>query len=284
MESLRVLVAEIIPIVVLFVFATYERWLRTQRRERPPVQEKLLRTPGYTLGRKIEEIQDSIATWLVATVASALYFAFVLMRPDTKNPSADTPILVILAVAAAICTVMITRKMRDLRKFRFGLLGEQVVAEQLQNLASYLVFHDIPGDGKWNVDHVAVGPGGVFAIETKCRAKKISRNELREQDAVFDGNIIRFPWCEDRNAAAQARRNAKWIGDMLTKAIGERVTVQSIVALPGWWVTLTANSDVRVLNGKQIPGYINSQPAILSPKRIQQISHQLEQRCRDVEF
>jgi len=154
----------------------------------------------------------------------------------------------------------------------------------LQNLPDYRVFHDIPGDGKWNVDHVAVGPAGVFAIETKCPSKRHSRNELREQDAVFDGTVIRYPWCEDRDAAEQARRNAKWISGMLSKATGERVAAQPIVALPGWWVTLKANSDVKVLSGKQVPGYIASQPTALSPKIIQQIAYQLEQRCRDVEF
>ena len=137
---------------------------------------------------------------------------------------------------------------------------------------------------KWNIDHVAVGPAGVFALETKCRTKKPSKNELREQDAVFDGKVIRYPWCEDRTAVEQARRNAKWIGNLLTKATGEPVAAQPIVALPGWWVTLKANSDVKVLSGKQVPGFIASQPAVLTPKQITQIAHQLDQRSRTIEF
>lgn len=40
------------------------------------------------------------------------------------------------------------------------------------------------------------------------------------------------------------------LADMLTNVTGERVVVQPIVALPGWWVTLKANSDVKVLSGK----------------------------------
>jgi hypothetical protein len=49
-------------------------------------------------------------------------------------------------------------------------------------------------------------------------------------------------------------------------------------------VTLKANSDVKVLSGKQLPGFIATEPARLSGQAIQQISYQLEQRCRDVEF
>ena len=62
------------------------------------------------------------------------------------------------------------------------------------------------------------------------------------------------------------------------------LTVQPIVALPGWWVTLKANSDVKVLSGKQVSKFITKEPALLSDKAIQQISYQLDQRCRDVEY
>jgi hypothetical protein len=41
-----------------------------------------------------------------------------------------------------------------------------------------------------------------------------------------------------------------------------------IVALPGWWVTLKANSDVKVLSGKQVAGYVAKEPVQLSEKRI----------------
>jgi len=43
------------------------------------------------------------------------------------------------------------------------------------------------------------------------------------------------------------------------------------------------NAGVKVLSGKQVSGFIAKEPARLSEKAIQQISYQLEQRCRDVE-
>jgi len=101
---------------------------------------------------------------------------------------------------------------------------------------------------------------------------------------ISTGKTIRFPSGYDAEAPEQARRNARWLAGMLSKSTGERVTVQPIVALPGWWVTLTANSDVKVLSGKQVPGFITAEPPKLSTKVIQQIAYQLEQRCRDVEF
>ena len=46
----------------------------------------------------------------------------------------------------------------DVRNWRFGLRGEQAVAEKLADrtlaAAGYSAFHDVPGTGGWNIDHV----------------------------------------------------------------------------------------------------------------------------------
>ena len=193
---------------------------------------------------------------------------------------------IVFAMGAAGCAVMAWRTLLKIRNYRRGLLGEQAVAEQLQRLLphGYQAFHDVPGDGKWNIDHVVVGPAGVFAIETKYRTKAPGKTGARDHEANFDGNKIQFPSGYDAEAPEQARRNAHWLANTLSKATGERVTVRPIVALPGWWVTLKADSEVKVLSGKQVPGFISTEPALLTDKLIQQINYQLEQRCRDVEF
>jgi hypothetical protein len=57
------------------------------------------------------------------------------------------------------------------RDDRLGYLGERAVGDALPPLieAGYRVFHELPAEVKkmtFNVDHVAVGLGGVFANET----------------------------------------------------------------------------------------------------------------------
>ena len=166
-----------------------------------------------------------------------------------------------------------------------GLLAEQAMAELLLPLLplGYKVFHDVPGEGKWNIDHVVVGPAGVFAIETKYRTKRPGKSGERDHEAIFDGTKIQFPSCYDTETPEQAIRNGRWLANMLSKATGERVSVQPVVALPGWWVTLKVNSDLKVLSGKQVSSFVAAEPAKLSEKVIRQISYQLDQRCRDVE-
>lgn len=279
------LCAGCIPVAVLLAVVFLERWRRKRRGERPPLSEKLLRPAGHSLQCKLEELDEKYSSWILgAFLFSLLAVGGLPFAPDDRFSRIDFPAT--FGLGAAGCTIMAWRRLRDIRSYRMGLLGEQAVAEQLQSLLTlgYRVFHDVPGDGKWNIDHVVVGSSGVFAIETKYRTKRRGSAGERDNEAVFDGNKIQFPSGYDIKAPKQARGNADWLANILSKATGERVTVRPILALPGWWVTLKANSDVKVLSGKQVSGFIAKEPAQLSDKAMQQISYQLEQRCRDVEF
>ena len=84
----------------------------------------------------------------------------------------------------------------------------------------FWVFHDLPGDGPFNVDHVAVGPQGLFAVETKGRPKG-ARGDDAGYRVVLRDEVLEFPGWRERKPLEQARRNAKWLGDWLSSAIGE---------------------------------------------------------------
>jgi hypothetical protein len=275
-----------IPMAVLLAVLFVDRWNRKRSGERPPQQDKLLRPPGHSLNLRLADLSDDFSGWMVgAFLAALISVGFLSLAPANDRPG-QIATAILLGLGAAGCTVMAWRTSRQIRQHRLGWLGEQSVAEQLQRLVveGYQIYHDVPGDGKWNIDHVAVGPAGVFAVETKARVKKPGRRGERDHEAVFDGAAIQFPHYTDVGAPAQAERNARWLANTLTRATGERVIVRAIVALPGWWVTLKADSDVKVLSGKQVPSFIAKEPAALAAKAIQRISYQLDQRCRDVEF
>lgn len=278
------LFAGFIPALILLAAISIDRWRRKRRGERHPLSKNLLRPPGYSLQRKLEDLNDNFNGWF----AGAFLFSMLAIIFSSFLPvylTARIIYLTVFGLAAAVCTVAAWRTLFIIRTCRRGLLGEQAIAEELQRLPpAYRVFHDVPGSGKWNIDHIAVGPAGVFAIETKYRTKRPSQDGEQDYKATFDGNRIEFASGDyDTRAAGQARDNARWLEKELSKATGERVTARPIVALPGWWVTLKVNSDVKVLSGKQVSGFISTEPTVHSEKTIQQISYQLEQRCRDVE-
>jgi hypothetical protein len=261
--------------------------LRLKRRgERLAISEKLLRPAGYSLQLQIERLTEEAIWWMLGSVAASLALACTLgsPSPDTIGRSAW---LVFLAVSAAVCCVVSWRKVKRGQYSRLGWFGEQAMAEYLSGLAANdcRLFHDVPCD-RGNIDHVVVGPFGIFAVETKCWSKRLGKFSAAKHEAVFDGNAIRLPWGITDAPLKQARRNQRWLEGFLAKSTGEPVAVQAIVALPGWWVSLSVKIDsgVWVLSGKQVAGRIAGEQPKLPPKTIQQVAYQLEQRCRDVEF
>jgi len=55
-----------------------------------------------------------------------------------------------------------------------GIEGERAVGQFLERLREdgYHVFHDLTGDG-FNIDHVLIGPAGIFTIETRTWSKPV---------------------------------------------------------------------------------------------------------------
>jgi hypothetical protein len=99
------------------------------------------------------------------------------------------------------------------RSLKTGLEGEQAVAEELNKLMfnGYHVYHDFPAE-KFNIDHIIIGPAGVYAVETKTRSKKKADRGKPSAEVTYDGNRLTFPGGYDINSLAQARNQASWVG------------------------------------------------------------------------
>ena len=61
------------------------------------------------------------------------------------------------------------------------------------------------------------------------------------------------------------------------------MAVQPVLALPGWFVDRTGRGDVIVVSAKAIKCLVKGR-VVLDQTSIQRIVHQLDRRCRDVEF
>lgn len=173
-----------------------------------------------------------------------------------------------------------------------GYFGERIVAEHLEPLKQqgWRILHDVPGVAnghKFNLDHVAVGPQGVYAIETKTRRKGSARPGFKDGTVSFDGQDLIWPWDKDNHGLEQAERNAKWLADTIKSETGEHAHVQPILVLPGWFLELKPARSSRfckVANPKWLAGMLTSGRAILNQSQIDAISTKLEARCRDVEY
>ncbi len=288
-------------ILILTVFGAgtvgiFSAWnaIRRWRGLRLPVKEKMLRPPGNSLRAQLDEREEALVSYLMfAVVAPTLVAAMIALGGVLRQP-----IPMDKAIGGAVCGLvawlpacyLLSRTVRKRRDYYLGYRGELVVAEHLQELARMgcHVFHDLQPDQTWNIDHIVVAPDSVLVIETKTRRKREIANGKNAHEVIFDGRQLHFPQWTDTYGLAQAERNAGWVRDYLAKALAEPVKVEAVLALPGWMVRRQGRGKVCVLNPKEVRALVRVRggPAI-SPekdKRMRQIAHALEQRCRDVEF
>lgn len=278
------------PLLGAFVGILFWRWSIGRRLERAPVADKLLRPAGESLRLEIEGCSERLGTQLVSAVAfPAVALASIIVGSPDGNVT-----IVRASVGFTACTILLLALVpRDLktgsklRNLKLGFQGERAVAEELNQLSRQgcHVFHDVPMAPYSNLDHVIVSSAGVFAVETKTRRKRKTESGQAEYKVVFDGKTLQFPLHSETKPLDQARRQSDQLSAVLSKSVGESVSVTPILTLPGWFVVNKVKSDLKVIPPKAIARYIGSiQPPHLSNQLVGRILHQLDQKCRNVEF
>lgn len=117
--------------------------------------------------------------------------------------------VLLLAAALAYCGWSLMKGLRHVERFFKGARGEERVAGILKDLpAAYHVFNDFLAGGL-HVDHVVVGPAGVFAVETKYWKGAVT---------VEDGHILLDGQLPNRSPLAQARKEAQLVKATLAEA------------------------------------------------------------------
>jgi len=176
------------------------------------------------------------------------------MLVKTHSIGAALILLVISSTWTFVFTRKLLRVLEDRRRYQLGFDGERYVGEELSRLIAFgfEIYHDVPFDG-FNIDHVLVGKPGIFIVETKTRRKPVNEIGDKEYHVVCDGKSLRWPWGAENQDIQQTVNSADTFSKWLSKAMGERVVVSSILTLPGWWIDLTAPcKNPYVLNPKQI--------------------------------
>lgn len=265
-------------------------WMkRLDSKRRSPLNQMLLRGPGETLRNEMNDIFSNMMLYVtVFPVMPLVMYAHHISqsyfggRAETVSRT-SIEVVIVLAVMIFLLFKIITL-LKRFNKFRLGYEGEVAIAQELNLLMrdGAYVFHDVPAEG-FNIDHVIVWPKGVYAVETKGRMKPKRDRGTEDAKVVFDGQRLQFPGWTETAPLDQATRQAKWLAQWLSSAVGDKVGVKPVLALPGWFVELKAKSDVVIINGRNAPGTFGKLfHTELSDEMIKRIAHQLEQRCRNV--
>lgn len=259
------------------------------KKTRSPLTQDLLRSPGESVRKEWMNAYDEFANSLlmISFFPSMMLAAHVvnvhyLGAADSFISRLSIGIIVLSVVVFFAIRVIKIKRLAD--NYRLGYEAEVAVGQELNQLykSGFEVFHDFPANN-FNIDHIVVGPTGVFSIETKGRSKPIRGKGSQDARVVFEGGRLNFPTWTETDPIDQAKRQSQWLSQWLNKAIGEQVLVTPVLVLPGWFVEQKSKADFVLYNGKNpqkiFPKLYKEK---LDGKKIAQISHQLESRCRDV--
>ena len=148
-----------------------------------------------------------------------------------------------------------------------GAIGEIEVGRLLAALGpEWFVRHSVPiGAGTKDVDHLVIGPGGVFAINTKHHAGA----------SVWVGDhVLRVNGGNTHHLAA-GRRDAGDVSRRLSDKVGFPVPVTPVIALFGARAITDRRAPldrvVEVMDASQLLAWLRSQPAQLSSAKIELI-------------
>lgn len=248
--------------------------------KRSALKDAPLRLPGQSIDEYRQERIDKV--FEPALIATVFIILAALEWVRHFNPTKPSPYFysAIALIAAVYAGIRIWRAMPGLRALRQARDGERAVGQYLERLRAdgYQVFHDVVGSG-FNVDHVAIGPAGVFAIETKTFSKPASG----PAKVLVDGDRILVNGFEpDRDPLVQAKAQASWLRDLLAESTGRKFQVRSVIVFPGWYVEQdrVSRREVWVLNPKGLPSFLENEAVALTAEDVKLASYHLSRFIR----
>jgi hypothetical protein len=217
-----------------------------------------------------------------------LFTALTVPVAMSRMPATIVGTMLVYVPVVVVGIAWLKKRILRARTERLGFLGECATAEALISLRmeGWAVFHDLPlavnGSG-FNIDHVAVSPTGIFAIETKTYSKpRVGGGETNHLQ--IKGERVILPDGRSKEPLKEARGRAAALRDWF-RSKGVAVDfVQPLVVLPGWKVNYTKGSTERIRDPRNIGSWIRSFPDCCPEKRQREAVDALEARCRSLSF
>lgn len=161
------------------------------------------------------------------------------------------------ARGAAVDAEVLRRAQQAQRNWSVGAEGERLVAASLAHLERYgwTTLHDVrwPGRKQANIDHIAIGPGGIVVID----AKNWSGRVVVADDALHQNGYSRASSAE---GAAQAAADVTAL-----LAPHHRTAMRAVLCLAAQEQQPVPVQGVDVLGRWQLPEYLLALPMRLTP-------------------
>jgi hypothetical protein len=160
----------------------------------------------------------------------------------------------------------------DERAYRVGAKGEEAVGPRLERLVKHgwCVLHSVPvGKGNSDIDHLLIGPGGLYTVNTKNHPMK----------QVWVGQHVIKVGGHSTRYIPIARYEAERAQKLLSAAVGFQVPAKAVlVILTGTVIPQVTikqmPEDVLVLDRMDVPGVFKKAPRRMTDQQVAQVYEQ----------
>ena len=176
----------------------------------------------------------------------------------------------LVAVAAIAVAFWWRHGLLRVESFFKGARGEECVAGLLARLPDdWHVFHDFKA-GRHHVDHVLIGPAGVFSVETKNWRDPV---QLESGELIVGGHVPNHPPIAQAAAEAKsvkaALESAGWSGEVEPVVCFASGTFQGGISTAG---------KVLVANAEAFVKWLGERPTARTPDECARLVQLLETR------
>lgn len=187
------------------------------------------------------------ATQVAAAALFVLVLGIALLGFGWLTCAIEVGVVVLLVLTDRTASPLIDR-------WRRGAAGEELVGQVLDNLrdSGWFALHDVQL-GRGNIDHVLVGPAGIFTIETKSH-----RGRLRA--AAIDSKMLK-----------QAYAEAK----LMERITGLRADPLLVFSSAYLTPAVTRRDGVLILPARMLAGHLKRRGGTIPPERVKDVYQRL---------
>ena len=255
--SIGIFIAIILAIAgTTAVLVAIHLWRERGRGLFSPFTEDMLRPPGYSLRKKVDDLWIDFYAYFTAIIIIVVFWINSLL--NSKSIWAALLSSTVYVIALIFLFRRSLKLLRVLQRNLLGLSGEEYVGQELNRLMlkGARVFHDFDYEYKYgNIDHLIVAPGRIIVVETKAYRKpqKHSGADSALANVEYDGSSLKFPRFTSKQPVDQASSHAKHISSLVREQCDVDFPVTAVVCLPGWFVQPSPSQQpysVKVINPK----------------------------------
>ena len=177
-----------------------------------------------------------------------------------------------LLVVGALLIWNVRDGLRNVNAFFKGARGEERVALLLEGLPSgYHVFHDFASARGETIDHVVVGPRGVFVIETKCWEGQVTCEE---------GTLLANGETPSRPPIEQAKKSASRLDAFFASLLSSVPVCNPVVCFASNTLALSpiVVDGITICNASELTVFILEHAECMSTDDCERIVKMMEQK------